>query len=1351
MVRRFIYILLSLAVAVSAVSCLEEMEVAQPKPEGSDETILVPRVKSFTNQYITKGYATNETKITNLALLVFNNDGALVHIAETSDENNVSSITLNKSLLNSPAQRAKLTSATVVMIANVGLDNVKNSGETSIKAANAATTLELGDLNDYSFHLDDEQTVVTSLGDGFTGFPMIGSSSGVDLSLSVDHTNNPVQVNLQILYAKVNFSISVAPCIENQNYTGVTPSFTLTGYSVHNVSKRTPYTQPTGATVSTDYAYTGEDEEDKRVGSARGTTALNGDAVSFTFYVAESRYAHNSTLQGVYPDDSWLTTTHYDDLKQQYKPKIANLETGTPSAGLATYVTVSGTYKDYRGTNWTVDYKVYLGKDNSQNFEVDRNSEYTNYLTIKGIRNNDSYDDNDQSVWVDHRVNVSTGDLAGNVRITRETLIDSHIEVRPLRVKFDPEEYLGVLMYLPVNADGNLVNWIGIERFTGSNNQDGTVYCYNGTQSTGKRKYFTTGLIGELQTKEGGFGVQTEENTGRKYIPLDNGDCAWIYFDENPASTTRTASIVLSFIPLSGNSVSEIYEVRQSGIQTIGGYKVESYEEYLHSYDSEDKFNLSTSPVDYSQQGLAWGLANQTISQDIIVSAIPFSEFLGIDFRDAIYQRYDYFHNYDRPEGDTYYSYIEDDSGDWTQAGTGTGLVFTDRASANKDITIKDMGTIPENAYQYCLSKNKFREDPDGNHTLDIHWYLPDVYELQAVLAATQSAEDFGTDSYYWSSQPSYTGRVTQNIGFIDEVISNARAVSATETRDVTRATQNRIRCFYSPQGITADMSDRTPDGIGGNFSFYMKAYRDKGKSAEAYFKYLLPPAVKTEKKDNEYQYDDTSFPYPTKANSYQNTAAEFKYVVTKDKNNNPAEGFEVDPAVQSNWNEYIIDLGQGYNTGHYTTLSTYPGLTEFTTEKLGATIFPDWLVSLIGILGIDLEDLLIDAYIPTTTRKSDVETVTTSMNIDLSKDLESATDLKTLDHLLGNDKLKVDFERGVGNNIPTFVYNEYESGSKVENTRYWEKPVYVPTTYQMIPEQVTLTASGTGTQSAEAIGLLGGRNAARQEAFGGSITQPGGAYQKAKDNARVQLESLIAAEYSGWTVGTINYPTLTWQSPEPYVKYTNETTGSTLRPYQSTCTVTLTATVTLTKAGDLTLYTQSSGGHWSAPTSVTTPYSSTVNTDELRFYFGNSLTISLAPEYQGRYEITKVKVHCSGNTQFAAPGVGNYVHGRFVKSNITLPISSEPVSFWGATDVLELPGMEYNEDVSSGVGWHQWTGSGTDSVTLSLSDYSVSTDLSGLSLVTTYKYAKASTNLSRYVVIDRIEIKCTPIATEDE
>lgn len=1269
MKRYLKYILLALIATFTAASCIEEMQFEQPVPQG-DELTLVPRVKSFANEYVTKSeYASKETKITSLAVLVFNSGGDLVYWDEPEDV--TAPIKLNKSML-------KIEGATIVMFANVSLDDIKNSDGTSIASSPAAVSLSTLD----SYTIANSEPVITDM-EASGGLPMMGRSDNVDLT-PTQTQQAAIEVPLNILYAKVTFTISVAPGTENQG----TGSFDLSGFSVYNASTTTNVAAETFATRSSTYI-------------TEGATIPTDN---LTFYISENRYNHNSDLRGIYPDDGWLTSTpsedvknyrspdddtklngvkyFYDDIIQQYKPKLAD-----KGEGEATYALISGTYTDYRGATWTVNYKVYLGKDNAHNFHVDRNSIYTNNITIKGIRNNDSHDGEGQ-VWIDHRVNVTGASGAANhVTITRETLIDSHIEVRPLRVSWPENEYVGVRVYLPTNSDGSLVNWIGIERFTGENNQEGTIYCYQGNQSTGKRKYFTTTLISELQSKEGEFGVK--EDSGRKYVYLLNGECAWIYFDENNTASQREATINLEFYPASGSTTTEQYIVKQRGLQSIGGYKVESYEEYLHSYDSDDKYNLSTSPADYTQQGLAWGFPKQTISEDIIVSATQL-EALGISIQDYVSQRYDYFHKSDIPSGETYYPYINNGSG-WVTASYGTGLIFTDRASAKKDVTIKDMGTIPDNAYQYCLSKNKFKEDPDGNHTLDIHWYLPDVYELQAVLDANQSAEDFGADSYYWSSQPAEDGSSITILGYElsikNEDGDNARAVSKSGKTDLDRSAQHRIRCFYDATGITADMSDRAPDGVGGNYNFYMKAYNG---NAHAYFNYMLSGATTTS--DNSTtsttNYGNENLAYPT----FDNPGSEFDYFSgVVDQIGNDVQGFGKNPADQNNWSTYSV-LGQTY----YYTLHNFTGLSVYTMEN--ATFA--------------------NASRPTTTKKSQVSVKSAKTRRSLNSSLPTAS-LNTLDHLTNGDMLKISFSNDKNtSHSPVFTFSELVNGSKeVTTTRYWQVPTYAQTTYTPKAE----SNSGTSVKSAQ-----GRATALRQSTALANAKSAGetAALQAAKD----QVES--------------DYPNRNYSYGTP--SYTYGTPSYSLAGRRCTITVTCTISFTATATtSPISYYANATGGGWDNGTSVTKTVDG-IETDELRMYCGNSFTISLADAYKNDYEITKVKVYFSGDNFVGTSGTlgEDYIYTRFVDANISLP-QEKTISKQGSTETLQLPGMDYHDDTEAGTGSHQWTGNGRQSVTLVLADYFISNNIWDNSY--TYKYATAATNLSKYIVIDRIEVKCTP------
>lgn len=1349
--RYFKFLTTSLIACVLTIACVNELDLHQPINESEFYTALVPRVEGFANQYITKSsYETSEQKITKIAILVFNEDGKCIHLQESE---NGGPITLNKSMLNSPEQSGKLDQATVVMIANIGADKIVN-GEKTIK--NNWSSLTFSDLENYSFQYDDAQTIITSLGDGFIGFPMIGASK-VDLT-STKQQQAAIEVKLKILYAKIKFAISVENGTENE---GSGMSFTLNNYSVFNASKQTKLAVPTNqgeptmsfeefllgqpvsesaqtatvssATESASYAFNNSGKS----GSAAGSVSVGGNHISFTFYVSESRFNHGlgiEQLADIYPD-GWTTTSEaedvkdyteddknklngvkyfYDELAQQYKPLLAQSTSGKPAPGLATYVLLNGSYKDYRGEIWNVNYKVYLGKDNSQNFQVDRNSCYTNNIVIKGIRNNDDTDAHGE-VWIDHRVDVEIGDAnsaADHITITRETLIDSHIEVRPLRVRWGTvngkEEYDVVKLYLP--TDGNkLVDWIGVERFVdGINNQDPSIYCYSNvtssnpvSKSTGKRRYFTDGLIRELQTKEGEYGVQSEDD-GRKFIYLHNAQCAWIYFDENNTTSDRTADITLRFYKPDGKYIDEIYKVKQEGLLSLGSYYVESYEEYLHSYDSEDTYNLSTGPIDYTQQGLSWGLEGEYISKDIVVSAGPRSSW--ILFQGSVDQRYDYFHRQDQPSDDTYYLSTKNENGDWADATAGTGLIFTDRASYNEDITVKDMGTIPDNAYQYCLSKNKFAVDEDGKVTMKVHWYLPDAYEMRAILNGSGNSSDFDTEANYWSSQPSYTLPVIQNIGFVGEVPESARAVSSSgEISDKPRKEKHRIRCIYSPTGVTANMDGRTPDGVGGNHTFVMKAYN--GSSA-GYFNYMLSDATSKESKIfDDFDYNNSKYPVPTIDNP-----GDFDYftgIVAED--GSLVSGFREDPSLSSNWKVYDAYLSSGT---YYYELYDYPGLSEYN------------LVETLTTSGDRAAKPSNGEY------KEDKKIEEIEIRSTLDRTL-SGTALKKLDYTKNGDMFEVSFGSNVNKDkTPIYTFEEISEGSlRREIINRWRVPTYPAKSYTPKKEkkEEPFTETGRGVDNAAR---------SKQNAYDNALAA---AKEDAKDKALAAAKVKYPENLYDITIVKDDYGTPKTIRQGYFIVFYCE--------IEISCTLTVSI---VPKSVEAVSYFGDAENYGWYKYSDKTKNLDKVETDELRIYSGNSFTISLSDEYKDTYEITKVRVYYSGSYQISGGSIwdgGDATYMRFILDDpeiISLPKSEtvEKESWLSQpTETLYLPGMGYSDGNNGG--WQEWSGGGRPSVPLTLADYFVTNNVLGNSY--TYKYDNdASTGFDKYIVIDKIEVKCT-------
>ena len=998
-----------------------------PKPvDDSQEVTLVPRVKGFTNQYITKGsYSDAEFKIKRLAVLIFNSEGNLAF----SKEYNSSSVVLNKTMLN-------LNSATVVMFANVSLSDIKKQtidaeGTSTWTDITTDTELTLEGLDGYSIDLGNNPVVLeTELGgDAFNGFPMKGVASNVNLTPSA---SDAVEVNLQILYAKVNFEISVAEGTENQTLTEDGTSFTLSGYSVHNVSKITSVAElgEEDSTASDNYAYTGTSSKAGSLPSDANKLAstANSSKVAFTFYMAETCYNHGGT-SGVYP-----VSDLPEEYKQQYKPKLATNGTGSPATGLATYVTINGKYKDYRGTEWTVNYKVYLGKNSYDDFHIDRNSEYKNILTIKGIRNNSGYGTDD--VWIDHRVDVSTSDPSKHVKITRETLIDSHIEVRPLRVDLSGSNYVVAAIYLPsypLDNEGRIINdintpivsWGQVQEVPGGNNENwiaiennngtiarGKLYCANG-----KRKYFTTSLIEELhlQNDSEGYGIK-EDSQGHKYLQLSDGDCAWVYFDENLTSNKRRARIDVVFYKQDGSAVTESYDIYQAGLKTVGDYMIEEYEEYLHSYDSDDNYNLLTSPTDYTQTGLPWGMliVNQSgelvgykLSDNHVVKSIR-------EGYDLLSERYDYYHSNDG----SYYIFQKNDDASWSEVdkSTNTGLKFTARASKKDNMTIIDMGTRPTSAYQYCLSKNKFNESiSDDKHSMMIHWYLPDVYEMKAILNATEADEtlkDFAQGAYYWSSQPSFTTSLLQ---IADENDEYARAVSVNEITptDIHRNEQHRIRCVRSSQGEYADMSERVPDGLGGLIKIPMTVKNEGFFDYDNWLKDL-------EKETIPYP-AATSYRFPMGSSDPNSSKANSDFGGKTDDQG--VHYYSKNPIDKKSWKSVVND--DWYSTIHE---SNWPGLTEYKVKN-------------ISVLGYS-------AVAELTNELKSIEKTEIIREGKIIDGIPENVSSVPLDHNEGSENLYITFGAGTNQSFEPLYEYYFEDASKANKivwTKYWQVPTYTP------------------------------------------------------------------------------------------------------------------------------------------------------------------------------------------------------------------------------------------------------------------------------------------------------------------
>lgn len=1364
--KRYIkYIFLSLLTCFLASSCIEELD--SPKPVvNSDLTTLVPRVKSFTNQYVTKGtgYTSYESKIEKLAVLVF---GAVAdeqgkHKLIYTQQSNGSSLTLNKSELNIIANSTDLSGATIVMFANVGLSDIKKkNADGTFTAISQSLTLE--ELDSYSIHLNTDPVVVDLTDENFHGFPMKGIATNINLTAA---SSDPIVVNLQILYAKINFEIGVAAGTENQNYEGVTPSFTPAGYSVTNVPTSTIVKslnddEANGAVestpVGTTYKHTGSENDPSKT--------ISSGAATFTFYMAESRYNHGGT-DGIYPANL------PDENKQQYKPLLATNGTGSPATGMATYVTVNGTYKDYRGTNWTVNYKVYLGKNNYDNFHVDRNSEYTNILTIKGIRNNNSYGTDD--VWIDHRVDVTASDPSKHVKITRETLLDSHIEVRPLRVDLSGSNYVAAAIYLPsypLDNEGRIINdintpivsWGQVQEVPGGNNENwiaiennngtiarGKLYCANG-----KRKYFTTSLIEELhlQNDSEDYGIK-EDSQGHKYLPLSDGDCAWVYFDENLTSNKRRARIDVVFYKQDGSAVTESYDIYQAGLKTVGGYMIEEYEEYLHSYDSDDKYNLLTSPTDYTQTGLPWGMLIKTesgfngykLSDSHVVKSVR-------EGYELLSERYDYYHSNDG----SYYIFQKNDDASWSEVdkSTNTGLKFTARASKKDNMTIIDMGTRPTSAYQYCLSKNKFNESlSDDKHSMMIHWYLPDVYEMKSILNAAEADEtlkDFTHGAYYWSSQPSFTTSLLQ---IADETADYARAVSLNEDnfKDIYRNEPHRIRCVRSTQGEYADMAERVPDGLGGLIRIPMTVKDNGFFNHKEWFTSLG-------KVETHYPSTIPNYRFPkgdTDSGSRTEADKDFGGQLI-----GSTHYYSKNPLAIENWGKIdasSIGWGVYYSMIHD---SKWPGLTNKNTTPLAG----DVLEAVAAVFRVDALAIL------ETTEKTLERSETIRYGNKISA-MPADVSSVPLDHNEGTSNLSIAFSSGTNKSKSPqyqYYYENVSSATKRVWHKYWNVPTYNtktfppqdPLNYPAPPRSVTFDRGDVLDEIDDVInGFLNEVANKKAELVGDPIITPVTtssiySYSRSSDaktagtnyfdntiNASNEY-TLISVDTSPQTITLCNY-SYTYQKYKRNFWWSEWKTDGNPITATGSLTEQFYTYVINYKNIEGTFYRYQSGtGGWATevelPSESVTVTAEQANVDALTLYGANTFTITA----KSGYNIRSIKVNYSGSNFVTSYGLGGLTYSRYLRlvdANKSLPDRNKQPS-----------NMTYSPDGDKG--WFKWSSSGDDvvsSVTLKLVAYSATTSVNviGQTIPSTFEYTSpdeiliGEKGLDTPLIIDSFEIR---------
>ena len=713
MQKRNIYIWgLTLIAAVVALfsSCTADDDFARTDRSYVE---VIARVPSFEDYDVfTRGIKNSaESNIKYMALLTFDDAKALIDIQQLQSSTPLFVIDRNDLQQKAAAKGHTVNSASMYLIANV------SQGEAADWAINNET-----DLQNLLF-----KTSTTSVDIPANGFPMSGSKTGINLNPGVTITDSKIEIELENLYAKVVFNISVDP-----EQALNTPTFQLTNWEVHNLPKNV---KMLGNVRNDGQTYSYNDTIPHYISSRRGagTTLKGATPLTFSFYMPEHLVNPGQTSDSyTYPDND-LTDTE----KQRYKPCLVEkaLNGNIPAAydAAPAYVVLNGIYTDHQKKEHSVSYKLYLGADGHSNFQIVRNGQYNNSVVIRGVTN--SSDAAAGTVSLDHRVNIYRRDFV--ITMERETMLDSHIEVRPVQIRIPQKDGVNqsVKCYLaapdatatPVSSTDTRYAWVRMEPVVGAMNTN--VYCtYDGTtniKNKGRRKYFTTGLLAELNNRA---------DHGISYTFSDENNSLWLYFDENTNASENGVRNVLLVVEYyeNGTKVSAnhytfqqhdlfpvIYQDEETG--KYYRYDIEFYEEYLYNYNANDGYDATV-------EGMPWG-PETTISEEILAVQGSLS---GFSWAQAALEnaggKYDFQNNF------------------W-------GRVYTKKLVNKMAQTVLSQDQMPNSAAQHCHNKNKRK---DNGEVESIQWYLPAIGELQHIMSAAYTKFDMFQENRYWSSQTSY-------------------------------------------------------------------------------------------------------------------------------------------------------------------------------------------------------------------------------------------------------------------------------------------------------------------------------------------------------------------------------------------------------------------------------------------------------------------------------------------------------------------------------------------------------------------------------------------------------------------
>ena len=591
--------------------------------------------------------------------------------------------------------QAAAQTATVVAVANVPADEF---GETT--GGRPANIKTLSDLGQHVFTLP---TFTTQLPE--TGLPMVCIQENVDLS---NDAEDKIKIlNMRSMMARIDFNFTMDPFEESPS--GNAPSLEIESIHVGGF--------PTGGTIKPQL------EGTDSITSGIETTGTPDEAIEVT----ESELLHETISKNVPASGTFYIFEHGRAAKDYIYPdsitatEIQRLKNDR-AADDAAFIRFSGVYTNHNNHPYNVDYTIYPGGNPDYNFTMKTNCQYKNNVTITGITVNKL--NPDKGALLDTRVNIDTDVNAYFIEMLRERKHDAHFNVTPMDVYIDREVSKNGTVTIEIDT-ANTHEWIRMEPMRYSPTANGKEAATEAGQ--GKRKYFTTDLLKELDQNEWSTRYTVGKNGEREeriyfYIDENIPKADRSNLDANNNVVSRNATITITFDPdptREGDERSRNFSIGQAGMRAVNFTKfindgdhrrgpytfwIEEYEEYLEHYDGKNEYSDAYEGLEWGLDGITTGAGSQGQWQD----------------------RLDY---------------------GWRNT---MDLMKAQRqhVSGPADITLNDK---PRSAAEYCYNKNKRNENGEVE---EVHWYLPTISECEYALEAWYGTFSVFQDKWYWSCNP---------------------------------------------------------------------------------------------------------------------------------------------------------------------------------------------------------------------------------------------------------------------------------------------------------------------------------------------------------------------------------------------------------------------------------------------------------------------------------------------------------------------------------------------------------------------------------------------------------------------